>query len=58
MQRLQKKGGRGGPLKRQEPEGSIAPASDRSSEWVDLLALNESFFQHFLVAEPQIGDIG
>ena len=28
---------------------------DRGS---DSLALDESFFQHFLVAKPQIGDIG
>jgi hypothetical protein len=34
------------------------PASVRSSELVDLLALDESFFQHLLVTEPQIGDIG
>jgi hypothetical protein len=47
------------PSKAQKPEGNIArrllfvPGS-----LVDLLALDESFFQHLLVAEPQIGDIG
>ena len=47
------------PFKAQKPEGKIArrllfvPCS-----LVDLLALDESLFQHLLVAEPQIGDIG
>ena len=55
---LARKGG-GGRQKAQKPEGNIArqllfvPRS-----LVDLLALDESFFQHLLVAEPQIGDIG
>jgi hypothetical protein len=53
------KKGEGWVPRKQKPEGNIArrllfvPRS-----LVDLLALDESFFQHLLIAEPQIGDIG
>jgi hypothetical protein len=53
-----KKGGGVGRYKGKSRKAALPPASDRSSELVDLLALDESFFQHLLVAEPQIGDIG
>ena len=50
---------KGGPLKKARAGRQHRPRLlIVSSELVDLLALNESFFQHFLVAEPQIGDIG
>ena len=50
---------KGGPLKKARAGRQHRPRLlIVSSELVDLLALDESLFQHFLVAKPQIGDIG
>jgi hypothetical protein len=42
---------------RQKPEGKISLRL-LSVLLTFCLALDEAFFQHLLVAEPQIGDIG
>ena len=57
--RTYKKRGRGGRRgsKVEKPEGSITLRL-LSVLLTFCLALDESFFQHLLVAEPQIGDIG
>jgi len=49
--------GRGSSHKTQKPEGNLARRLP-SVLLAFCLALDESFFQHFLIAEPQIGDIG
>jgi len=46
-----------GKSKRKKPEGRITLRL-LSALLFCCLALDESFFQHLLVTEPQIGDIG
>jgi len=45
------------PAKWQKPESQVRPPASVAL-LAFCLALDEAFFEHLLVAEPQIGDIG